>query len=968
MGFIKLGQRRRIMCVASTVDALRLSHTERDSLAEKLAELEYVNLNPEKFIYTRERAVSAFERYGLNGNADGFVDGVLKRRYATFINVPRHIDHANADPIKSTGIVLDAVYHPLTHPKGGWVETISARDKSKMAQVRLPHILGNPTLLDAVLSGMVTDVSMGCYVGYSVCTVCGNRAHDVMDYCNHVIAHRGKRIKAAAGCPVPIQDGYVIAGELNYDVTFFELSDITTTVHIGGGGADADAKILEKIAKTNAGIKCTGWECFVINRIPAEMSKLSHKASENSVSSGRRNNPRLNKSEAEMKGKKAQEVAPVADDEKQSVTDRVDAATDPADEDKKLHDQGLGKSETDPAQVIVDPDKITQEDKSEDYPLKGAAQEADPANRLGEKPEPVKEGEDEVREEKFDAIKPELGDKAPDIERNMKDDMKKEDEEIEGVGELSKSLGALIKKHFPKIAKSESFKEILDNLDDLQVKRNGIEAAMRRTRSAKRKRTLGKQLKKVNAEISKYFDQYGGNPQELEDNVSGESETEDKKLHDQGKGTSDTNEETAVLDEEDITQEPESPDYPQNGKVIEAADADHVIEEVFKNIKERPDISPEQHLADAYERYGIEIDPMQLEKIRSANKELPEEFKENIGDFKIEPGSNEPEKVENGEEKVENGEGKELPEKVKESRRKRAGEGKVENDEEKIENGEEKKEEPVDKKANEAESAPEPDQADGASDISNPVGDAEEEIGKGNLTTLVSPATEKVAPPGELIQAGIKLSPERASLRRRVLGQSEDVESRMSQGTAATKASDETSQIAEQGKKEMEDKLKIETKGESAPVPIVGSLDLAMKVIKRFAKNDRFLREVNERLFKRVEGMSRYYKWDVVKKIAAEMLRKGMFLADGKGEQRNIPEQKKAAIRYARDMMRMTNDWIEDKKVTVAMVPEVARRAGKQWVRTVELPRDGSVKTAVAQRAAVDPDVAELGGKGLFDD
>jgi len=850
MGFIKNGAQSRIVRVASTPDALQLSNAQMEHLHGKLAALDFINLNPDKFIYTRERAVSAYERYGLNGNADGFMDEELKMRYATFINAPRHIDHNNADPKTAIGIVLDAVYHPLTHPKGGWVETISARDKEKMAQVKLHHFYGSPTLLDAVLNGDVTDVSMGCYVENSICTVCGNNAVNMSDYCNHVLQRRGQLLKAASTSPVMADaNGFVVSGELNYGVTFFELSDITSTAAMGGGGADADAKILEKIA-------CNGWECYVIDRKPALEKKQYQRTADVCSCADSKTTHRLMEENMDRKKKRASDVAPpLAPDDSQSITDRGEP--DPKDEDKGLYDQSQGTSESSPAQVVTDVDNITQDQKDKDYPLKGAAMEADPSNLLGGTPEAVEEGE-----EKIESI-PEKGILDEDDDDKMPS--------------LANDLGILFKQRFPRIAESEKFKSIQDDLDILERKRARIDASIRRTRSATRKKDLAKTLNNTNAEIVKYFEQFGGNPQELDNmSTSGDSESEDSALYDQSKGTSETNDETAVLDEEDIAQEPDSTDYPQDKAKgarlrIKAANAEAAVEEALNMMKQDPGLQWDQAIKRISEKYP-EVDPSNMK--RNAGNE---------------------------------------------------------------------------------DSAPETDQVDGTSDISQPVGDDVEEIEKGNLTTLVSPATEKVAPTGtELIQA--RLSRSRKALRNKVLGEggnSQDAD--LAKGNTETLSSPETQQIADTEDLVQKKKLDFETQGVDAPAPITSELDMARRIISKFRQNDAFLRDQNERLFKRTEAYRKHIKWDSVKKIAFEMHRKGFFFHDGKRVERNRMAQKQAMLVEAKSMMRMTLEELEERKELIARAPMPGRTI-KEWERKIERPRDGSVKNAVAQSRSIDPD------------
>ncbi|MFW6015677.1 MAG: hypothetical protein ACOCRK_04510 [bacterium] len=193
------------------------------------------------FLYVRNRAISAgnaienkdgtvqvipiddlykdFERFankvrGANDNGDFFSHEELIKHYKTFIGKAAFVDHDNENVEKARGIILDAVYND----KGKFVELLKAVDKKAY-----------PELARGIELGYITDTSMGCRCGHSLCSICGNKAVTEEDFCDHVINYKGTTYN---GLPV---------WEDNRDVDFFEDSFVTT-------GADPDAKILEKVA------------------------------------------------------------------------------------------------------------------------------------------------------------------------------------------------------------------------------------------------------------------------------------------------------------------------------------------------------------------------------------------------------------------------------------------------------------------------------------------------------------------------------------------------------------------------------------------------------------------------------------------------------------------------------------------------------------------------------------------------
>jgi len=275
------------------------------SAMKRLAAIEPVMLNPEKFLYMRTRMVSAVEAHGPNANGDAFEDAELAARYATFIQSAVNIDHDNDDPKKAVGFILDARYIP----EAKYVEGIHAIDRT-LAEAKRPGIIR------AIEGGVVTDTSMGCYVEKSLCSECLKEAGwDGKDfsqlnkyaallsvgrgiatvpeeYCHHI----GKYGEKKGGANGPY--------EINRGVTFFEDSIITTA------GADKDAKYLEKLAQLGI-----DWTRFIIDR---------------------------SKGGSEMNGVKV-----AADGLKlDTMKEPGDNPGTPADKDKALHDQAKGKSES----------------------------------------------------------------------------------------------------------------------------------------------------------------------------------------------------------------------------------------------------------------------------------------------------------------------------------------------------------------------------------------------------------------------------------------------------------------------------------------------------------------------------------------------------------------------------------------------------------------------------------------------
>lgn len=152
-----------------------------------------------------------------NDNGDFFSYEELKKTYKTFVGKSAFVDHQNENVENARGIILDAIWNET----GKFVELLIAVDK-----------VGYPELARGIEIGIITDVSMGCRCGASICSVCGNEAKTEDDFCDHVKFYKGASFQ---GVPV---------FEDNRDIEFFEISFVTT-------GADKTAKILEKVASKN---------------------------------------------------------------------------------------------------------------------------------------------------------------------------------------------------------------------------------------------------------------------------------------------------------------------------------------------------------------------------------------------------------------------------------------------------------------------------------------------------------------------------------------------------------------------------------------------------------------------------------------------------------------------------------------------------------------------------------------------
>ena len=289
---------------------------------DDLAQIEPISLNPEKYLYVSARAVSGGEDHGPNDNGDYFRWEELVKRYKTFIGAAVNIDHKNSKPEWAVGIIIDA----KLNEEGKWVEIVMAIDKEKAEMMY-------PGSVEGIETGAITDVSMGCLVDYSICSICleekagGDEdklvrgeglAYDEDEYCDHV------REEDAPDVPNPL---FVKGGEVNgkpcYEdnrgVTFFEESIITTK------GADKDAKFIARLAALakKAAFKSPLMDYIVFRHL--DKIKLA-------------NLQKMNKGEEQMSGKALKEKKKVTAAEGSGKAPEPDTA--PADRQSTLPDQG----------------------------------------------------------------------------------------------------------------------------------------------------------------------------------------------------------------------------------------------------------------------------------------------------------------------------------------------------------------------------------------------------------------------------------------------------------------------------------------------------------------------------------------------------------------------------------------------------------------------------------------------------
>lgn len=129
------------------------------------------------FLYLWIRIVSAGEFYGSNKNADYFPEEELVESFETFEEAHPFKNHENKNVENAIGKIISVRWNPVMK----CVELLKGIDKKRAPEVARGYA-----------KGYLTDVSMGCKVPYTVCSICGNKARKKSEFCEHVKYYRNQ--------------------------------------------------------------------------------------------------------------------------------------------------------------------------------------------------------------------------------------------------------------------------------------------------------------------------------------------------------------------------------------------------------------------------------------------------------------------------------------------------------------------------------------------------------------------------------------------------------------------------------------------------------------------------------------------------------------------------------------------------------------------------------------------------------
>lgn len=157
-------------------------------------------------LYVTVRAISS----RVNANYDGWPAPELEKAYASFVGRGVYPEHHNHDPQKSRGVILASKLHKAHLADGSpdyWIEILEEIDATNY-----------PKFAAGILSGEVKGTSMGADVGYTKCSVCGNKASSPLEFCYHIAKMKGMMVVESGKSQLVWEDCY--------DIQFFENSHV----------------------------------------------------------------------------------------------------------------------------------------------------------------------------------------------------------------------------------------------------------------------------------------------------------------------------------------------------------------------------------------------------------------------------------------------------------------------------------------------------------------------------------------------------------------------------------------------------------------------------------------------------------------------------------------------------------------------------------------------------------------------
>lgn len=120
----------------------------------------------------------------INNNHDAFERKLLLAAFRTFVGGQNYVEHVQI-PELSKGRIIDAAARDIGDSI--YIDILVATERKHKA------------LVEAITSGQLGTLSMGCQVSFTVCSKCGNSAEDETQLCRHIKYEKGNYFLDAKG-------------------------------------------------------------------------------------------------------------------------------------------------------------------------------------------------------------------------------------------------------------------------------------------------------------------------------------------------------------------------------------------------------------------------------------------------------------------------------------------------------------------------------------------------------------------------------------------------------------------------------------------------------------------------------------------------------------------------------------------------------------------------------------------------
>ena len=140
-----------------------------------------VKQNPDN-LFVKVFAIKANE---VNDNGDCFNESELKKAAHTFIGVPVFVNHQNDNVENARGKVVHSWYDD---------------SKKGIYCINMVDRAAYPRLARGIEEKYIIGTSMGAQVGYSLCSICHNKAHTADEFCAHIKSGKNRKISGKYDC------------------------------------------------------------------------------------------------------------------------------------------------------------------------------------------------------------------------------------------------------------------------------------------------------------------------------------------------------------------------------------------------------------------------------------------------------------------------------------------------------------------------------------------------------------------------------------------------------------------------------------------------------------------------------------------------------------------------------------------------------------------------------------------------